>query len=575
MTTYNGSASILATATISGNSQVDYQSNASLSGIASASAVGNLLFKESASVSVSTNSESIAVYTLFAQAIEETSVIEAKSLKAIRTGLSNEKMESFVMGGKMYFLDGINFFYYDGVRTQEIVPYIPTLLISKNPGENGGGTLLEDFNLLGTGFKETFSGDGTGKEYYLSLKDLDLTAVTATVDNVVKVENTDFTVDRATGKVTFNTAPTTGTNNVEIVAHKTQTDFSNRIKKCTFSVIYGGQNDTRVFVSGNPEHPNMIWRSGVYDPTYFPENGFYKVGNDNEKIQGFSKQYDYLVIEKQRSKWLMRFELTNGEPSFPLKPINDQIGTFAPKSIQTIENNPVSLDKYGVYMLQASTIRDERNVALISLKVNDKLLREPNLEQAISIDYDKKYYLAINGNVYIYDYSYSEWYIFDNIYVSCFIVLDNTLYFGSSKEGLVYRFKDDKNLYAFTDDGLPIKAHWVSKLFNFSAPEYLKVVQKIFLEVQPNTHSSAKIYARSDRKGDMLILNPRLDKLDFDFFDFNRFSFITSDVPQELVKKVKMKKITHLQIRLENDVPDESLGIIGISIKFNIQNEVR
>ena len=168
---------------------------------------------------------------------------------------------------------------------------------------------LEDFNLLGTGFEQHYSGDATGKDFPLSLFPLDSTLVMAKVDNVVLAEGTDFTVDRATGIVTFTVAPSVGTNNVQIIAHKTFVGFPDRIKKCTFNTLFGGNNDTRVFVSGNPDYPNQIWRSGLFDPTYFPENGYYKVGSDRERVMGFAKQYDYLSLKRNHQKEICSIRL--------------------------------------------------------------------------------------------------------------------------------------------------------------------------------------------------------------------------------------------------------------------------
>lgn len=473
----------------------------------------------------------------------------------------------------MYFLNGTDYFSYDGVQCQNVVPYIPTLAISKPP--DGGGTTFEDFNLLGAGFKDSFSADGTATVYQLSLTNLDSTAVTAVVNNVAKVEGTDFTVDRVLGKVTFTSAPTTGTNNVIVTAYKTQTGFADRIKKCRFHVFFGGANDTRVFISGNPDFPNQIWRSGLYDPTYWPENGFYKIGSDSDKVQGFSKQYNYLVIHKEFSLWNMNYDLVNGVASFPIKPINDQVGTFAPRTIQSIDNNPVSLSRDGVYMLTASNVRDERNVVHISEQVDAKLLKEIDLQNVQSIDFDKKYWLAINGNVYIYDYLIKEWYLYDNINTSCLLERDGVLFFGSSTGGVVYRFVDETHLKPYEDDGVAIHAYWYSKLFNFDNPEHLKIVQRLFIEMKPNKHTSVKVYARSDRKGETLLLNTRMDQFDFLRLDFNRFSFVTSDIPQDTGKKVKMKKITHFQLKLENTSIDEGLGIMGLSLKWGLQNEVK
>lgn len=519
----------------------------------------------------------------------------------IYDGLANDSVHFFEMGGKCYLLDGTNYLVFDGETVKQITPYIPTLVISKNPGENGGGTLLEDFNLLTAGFKETFSGDATGKDFYLSLKPLDETPVLVKVGNVAKTLTTDYTVDRTNGKITFITAPPTGTNNVEITAYKTQSEFPNRVKKCRFSVLFGGSNDTRVFISGNPDDPSFVWRSGLSDPTYFPENGFYKVGNDGEKVQGFSKQYDYLVIEKERSKWLMHFELQNGEPTFPLKPINDQVGTFAPNTIQTLENNPVSLDRYGVYMLEASAIRDERNVAMISININERLLLEPNLEQAISIDFNKKYYLAINGKVYIYDYMYHEWYVYDNIHASCFIEINKELYFGSSNEGILFRFKKEDELFPYNDDGEFINAYWMSAKLSFGSAEKNKMIQRLFATMEPYKHTSCNFYYVSDKSGfpknqDNLpdyanmnygksfyndkifnaktefINSARLEWFDYAALNFSLFSYNTSEEPTIVVKKVKAKKVDYYQLVFQNTKMDEALKIDSIALKYLIHN---
>lgn len=488
----------------------------------------------------------------------------------IYSGLANNPVNFFTMNDKCYIMDGTNYLVFDGSSVVPVIPYIPTVSISKDPA--GGGTQDEDLNLLGAGFKDSFSADGVAKDFILTYKGLDATPLTADVNGTLMNEGAGFTVDRANGKVTFTTAPLKGTNNVIITAYKTIAGFADRIKKCRFHTIFGGSNDTRVFVSGNPDMPDYVWRLGLYDPTYAPENGMYKYP---EKVKGFSKQYDYLVIHREGGLHQITFELVNGEPSFPSKPINDQVGTYAGKSIQIIENNPVFLSKRGVYMLNASNVRDERNVSHLSANVDPRLLRESNLENALSIDFDKKYWLAVNGNVYIFDYVINEWYLYDNINASCFIEKDGVLYFGSSVDGMVYRFKDESNPLAFEDDGQEINAYWLSKLIDFGRPEFRKIVQNVFLDIKPNKHTSLNLYGRSDRKGETFILNTRMDQLDFFFIDFNRFAFITSDIPQEVGKKIKMKKITHFQLKIENNAIDEGLGLIGISIKFGIQNEVK
>lgn len=438
----------------------------------------------------------------------------------IHGSLNAAKVSFFEMGGKCYIQDGKNFLVYDGdtVKNVEDEPYIPTLTISKPPG--GGGEPFEDFNLLGKGFKDSFSADGTEKEYQLSLKGLDSTSVKAEINGTTMNEGSGFTVDRVNGKVTFTTAPTEGTNNVIITAYKTQSDFPNRIKKCTFNVAFGGDNDTYTFVSGNPDEKNTIWRSGLNDKglpdaSYWPENSFYKPGGDNEAVQGFSKQYDYLLIEKEYSKWSMTVNVTGGKVLFPLKPINEQVGTLARGSIQIIENNPVSLDRKGLYSIVSTMIRDERNIKHLSENVDARLLSEPNLENAISVDFDKKYWLMVNGNVYVYDYRINEWYFYDNIHATCFLVVDNHLYFGG--EGLVYRFKKRTENEPYHDDWKPINAHWRSKLLNFGLPERYKLINRVFYTLKPDSHTSSALSIRTDKNPEKEIGIDRLDQFSICF----------------------------------------------------------
>jgi hypothetical protein len=350
------------------------------------------------------------------------------------SGLADSTVNFFSMNYKCYIMDGVHFLEYNGSTVAAPTPYIPTVQISKSPA--GGGTANEDFNLIGNKFKDSFSSDGSATVYNLSLLGLDSTTVTAVVGTSTITEGSGLSVDRVNGKVTFTTAPAQGTNNVIITAGKTISGLAERIKNCTFSVAFGGSNDTRMFISGNPNMPEYAFRSGLYDPTYWPENGFYKYP---EKVRGFSKQYDYLVVHRENGLHQITYSVNDaGVAGFPSKPINDEVGTISTQSIQIIENNPVFLSKDGVYMLTASNVRDERNVSHISLTVDRKLLLESGLDQAVSIDYDKKYWLAANSKVYVLDYAqktditpYGKWYVYDNIPSSSFLEMDGFLYFGS------------------------------------------------------------------------------------------------------------------------------------------------
>jgi hypothetical protein len=500
---------------------------------------------------------------------------------SIYTGLQNQRVNFFVMNNKCYIMDGANFLVYDGITVSMVTPYIPVIQISKLPA--GGGSANEDFNLLGNKFKDSFSGDNTATVYQMSLSGLDTTIVTAVVGTTTVTEGTGLSVDRVNGKVTFTTAPATGTNNVVITAGKTVSGYPERIKQCSFSIGFGGSNDSRIFISGNSGLSEYVFKCGLYDPGYWQENGFYKY---TEKVMGFSKQYDYLIVERLNGKHLISFQITaEGVVSFPSKPINDKVGTIASGSIQIIENNPVSLSRDGVYMITASNVRDERNVTHISQTIDRKLLLETGLSNALSFDYDKKYWLAINSHVYILDYTqktdrnpHGEWFVYDNIPASCFLEMGGFLYFGSSSDGLVYRFKKEYDGTAFNDDGAPINAYWTSKPLTFEAEEMTKYVNMLYFSLKPASKTSVDLFYTSDKKENVLISTGKpiqFNLFDFATLDFANFTFYSSSFPKEVTAKVKAKQITHFQLTIKNNKLDESLTILSMGIDYRYQSKVR
>ena len=211
--------------------------------------------------------------------------------------------QSFTMKGVLYLMDGKT---YRAVRKSskntawEAVSvsgtaYVPTTTISAAP--TGGGTSYEAVNLLTPKRINTFIGDGTATQFKVDATDLDETAVTAEVNGSAV---TVSAVNRSTGLVTLAAAPANGNGlaNVSIAFAKTVSGHADKINKCRFAGLYGGKNDTRVFLSGNPDEPDCDWQSGLYDPTYFPDTGYTRMGTDASAIVGYLKQYESQVVVK-------------------------------------------------------------------------------------------------------------------------------------------------------------------------------------------------------------------------------------------------------------------------------------
>lgn len=371
----------------------------------------------------------------------------------------------------LWYLNGAQYVQYDGTTVSTITPYIPTVVINRGP--TGGGNdhssdaSIEDYNRLGAGFKNSFSADGTAKAYTLTEQNLDSTAVTATVAGTEKHEGTDFTVNRTTGVVTFSTAPVHGDNNVIITAYKTHSDWYSSIVTCTKAANFGGPNNNRLFFAGNGS--SYYYYSDVGKAHYWPINQYNFINTADDSITGFGLQNDTMLIFKGNSIYGMTYKTdSQGVGQFPVVNVNSGVGCDCPGTIQLINNKLTWLTSgLGPMTLvnQLNTSGSEvvyRNVNAIGRNINGNsarsgLLNEPNLENAVAVDFQQKYWIAVNGHVYLWDYGLSpyvnsqqvdeaqsqlSWWYFENLDIQCFCQNGTDLYFGDS-QGFICHFENN------------------------------------------------------------------------------------------------------------------------------------
>lgn len=488
-------------------------------------------------------------------------------------GIQDTRVTFFEMNDKLYIKDGNKYLQYNGKEFIDVlsIAYIPTLFLACT--KDGAGTEFEQWNLLGDKFKQKYSCDGTSTSYLMcfdKLKSVDKVIL----DSKELVLNTDYKVDLVKGLVSFTTAPSKGTDNMEILATKViEGDYKDRIVKAKLYSNYGGNNDTRVLLANG----SILYRSGILDPTYFPENYYQAIGNTDEDITGFAKQYDYCVIFKEKSIWQMRYD----SGSYPVKPLNDAVGCINTDSIQLIENSPFFLDNRGIYTIVQSNVRDERNVQMVSQKVNYAnilgqvgLMQENGLKDAVTTDFDRKYMFCINNKVYVFDYANQCWYKWTNINAKCFVEWQSKLYWGDTN-GIIYTFREKTDQIAYDDLDSPVKALWRSKVYDFGADERRKLVEKLFFSMNTASRSSVKVcyFTQANERIELgLAMN---DLFDYRTIDYSRFCYTATTFPAENSLKVKAKKIVYFQVEFLDDLHNDSLEIVSLDVKYKVQNYVK
>ncbi|MEG1017290.1 MAG: hypothetical protein RSE36_05720, partial [Oscillospiraceae bacterium] len=234
----------------------------------------------------------------------------------------------------------------------------------------------------------------------LSFDNLDADACMAWIldgkgDWVQKSENTDFSVERVTGKVTFLTAPgaspVTGEDNVIIQSCKTNADYKNRVNKCMFGICYGVKSAAdRIFISGNPDYKNYDFFCGLNDLTYWGDLWYGVIGQSHSPIVGYTIINSYLATHKQNDdnsrNIVLRYGTldTIGNPQF-LIPDKDGIiqgaGAVAAHSFGFAQE-PMFLTETGICATTPYTYNAERYVQNRSFYLNNTLKKETNLSEA-------------------------------------------------------------------------------------------------------------------------------------------------------------------------------------------------
>ena len=323
------------------------------------------------------------------------------------------------------------------------------------------GTQFEGYNLLSGAFRTAFTTDGKAHEFKLPLDNLTMnngespaveyTGTDGTVTRWESFSNTMFYAQasaeiggetvtvklyRRSGIIEFSTGvdtpyplPGSISNNLIVTAWKTDPEATKKIANMQFATWFGGDRSginggTRLFVSGNPDHPNLVHWSDINNPLYFPENNYAYIGESSQKVTGFGKQTDILVIFKEHEIYSAEYvsgntytaqdvvdgkvvDVTANAAIFPITPINSGIGCDCPNTIQLCNNRLIWATSDGaVYGLMAANQASERNVRKLSAMIESRLKAEDRylLKSALSCDVDGHYMLFVWNRVYLLDY---------------------------------------------------------------------------------------------------------------------------------------------------------------------------
>lgn len=435
----------------------------------------------------------------------------------------------FVYEDVWYFKDGKNYIKYDGETVSDVVGYVPTTTIGRKP--IGGGTKLEDINMLSDYRINTFLSDGGSFEYYLdSIKIDDDFVPEVKVDDVV-VDPSKYEVDYEGGKITFvdytpNAPLTDGQDNISIKFKKAVNGYRENILNCSLLQVF----DNRVFFSGNENYPNVVWHCALNDPSYCSDLDYYREGIDSSQIRG--------LVAGNNALWVFREPSHANTTVFYHTPtLDDQYGKIYPSTHSSVtigcvgkainfNDDIVFFSERGMEGISGD-ITTEQVVAHRSSLVDRKMTAEPKYKEMILEEWEGYLLVFIGTKVYLADSRTAfsneghieyDWFYWDlGKEVTCTCVQDGILYLGTND-----------GLYTLTDNEADVESWWVTPLDKFKHPHKLKTTNKRGCVTEATGDLS--VYAK-------------LEDTDFELVGEHK------DVTDYFVSRIKRKKFKDLQLK--------------------------
>lgn len=458
--------------------------------------------------------------------------MSTEEIKTIKSkGMNPRRSESFIFNNIFYIKDGINYLEYDGETCKEVEGYIPTTTNSRAP--LGGGTMLEDYNML-TGYrKNSFCADGENKEYHLDSREIEAGKTKAWINGV---ETTDFTVDTTNGIVIFNVIPekplTDGQDNVVIQFCKTISGDREKILKCNILCVF----DNRVFFGGNQDYPNTIFHTSLNNPRYVSSTDYYNEGLDMSPVRSMVVGNNALWVFKEPSQANTSIYYHNPatyEDGKAYPSIHSSISTGCVAKAINFNDDIVFFSDRGMEGINGD-VTTEQVVAHRSTLIDSKLLEEPNYKALILQEWEGYLLVIIDNKIYLADSRAMYTNSTHNEYEWFYWELEKNITFATVKDNILYLCSND-GIYTLTKKDGKIDSYWTTCLDDFGSPSMQKTTNKrgCLLEVESN----------------ILNVYTKIDNGEFELI--NRFN----ETKGYVVPRIKKKKWKDIQLKIASDTP--------------------
>lgn len=481
----------------------------------------------------------------------------------------------------------------DGLHIDPEAAYIPLVITGASP--MGGGTNLEQMNILTDYCRVQYSADGTSNVYQLPTN---ATAVArAIVDNA---EVNGWTFDTSNQKLTFTSAPAQGVNNVEITyqINGALLDARTKFSKMPYVEAYNGPTDSRLFFYGDGS--NVTYYTGVPLDSgrgtvmYIPAANEISVDMSDSPITAATRHYNKLLFFKPDCTAIVTYEpttLADGSTiaGFTMKTISKVSGNEPYGQVRLVDNSPRTISEGNLYewKMVSVTATDERNAKNISDPIC-KSLAKADMKRIVTCNdaADTTYYIFLNdekGTVLANRYNTGTWTKYEShltMNVGATTVHDDIAVFMTENDGvtsLCYMDNDSRYDSPLVDGDpkVPVKAVWKTGYMDFKAEYLKKYTSLVFVSILPEYSSKCTITATTDRRDTYTVKDVSANIFNYGKINYVHWTYNGNHSPVVRRVKLKVKKFTFYQLIFSIDEPGATATILGYDQKIRYGSEVK